>query len=358
MSPTSSGSGSTRGGARERARRRSEASRAPLETSLTIGGASIAPGETRDLTLSLGPVSALPPLEVPVRVVRGLRPGPRLFVLALVHGDELNGLGVLRRLMSRELRLLKGTLLLVPVANPYSFFSHSRYLPDHRDLNRCFPGKNRGSAASRLAALLFREIVAGCDAGIDLHTAPRGRTNAPHVRVSLEVRGARALARQFGAEILLDHPSRPGTLRHAAAGAGIPVLLVEAGDPFRFQPQHIRWMTMGVLNVLRSHGMIEGAPVRAPFRVIIKRTRWLRAEAAGILEMTVKPRQLVRAGTPLGRLFDVFGGERMTIRAPEPGLVLGVTTYPAASVGDALCHLGVAKRSWSLLEKHLGAALG
>src|SRR5262245_55431399 len=198
---------------------------------LDIGGIEVQPGEVRDLFLPVSRDATPLPSRIPVRVIRGASPGPMLFVTAGLHGDELNGVGIVKRLMAaRELRDIHGCLVLVPIANLYGFYEHTRYLPDGRDLNRCFPGASHGSFAARCAAVLFNEIVRKSNAGIDLHTAPRWRANLPHVRANLDDPDTRQLARAFGTEVVLHAPSGETTLRGAAQANGIPVVLLEAGD--------------------------------------------------------------------------------------------------------------------------------
>jgi predicted deacylase len=324
---------------------------------LAIGGTEVCPGEVRDLFLPVSRDATPLPSRIPLRVIPGLSPGPMLFVTAGLHGDELNGVGIVKRLMAApELRDLRGCLLLVPIANLYGFYEHTRYLPDGRDLNRCFPGDPRGSFAARCAAALFNEIVRKSDAGIDLHTAPRWRANLPHVRANLNDPETRALARAFATEVVLHAPSNQSTLRGAAQASGIPVLLLEAGDPFRFQPEPIERGVRGVRSVMRALGMLDDGAARPRYRVILKRTRWLRAEQSGVLEMLIKPGDLLLAGAPIATTCDPFGNERSTQISPYTALVLGVTTHPSVSPGDPLCHVGIVKRSLPLLEKFLGPA--
>jgi predicted deacylase len=246
--------------------------------------------------------------------------------------------------------------VLVPIANLYGFYEHTRYLPDGRDLNRCFPGDSHGSFAARFAAVLFNEVVRKSNAGIDLHTAPRWRANLPHVRANLNDPDTRQLARAFGTEVVLHAPSSEATLRGAAQASGIPVVLLEAGDPFRFQAEPIERGVRGVRSVMHRLGMLRSGAARPRYRVILKRTHWLRAEQSGILDMHVKPGDLLQAGAPIATTSDPFGQERSTQISPYTALVLGVTTYPSVSPGDPLCHVGIVKRSLPLLERFLGPA--
>ncbi|MFO0980742.1 MAG: succinylglutamate desuccinylase/aspartoacylase family protein [Planctomycetota bacterium] len=323
---------------------------------IRVADVTVAPGEVRDVWLPITRDPVPRPAPVALRVVHGAQPGPALFVIAGLHGDELNGVGIVQRLMAQPTHDMRGTLFLVPIANAYGFHERTRYLADGRDLNRCFPGDPHGSFASRLAATLFDQIVRRSSAGIDLHTAPRWRANVPHVRINLAMPGGSLLVRGFGESIVLDDGSREGTLRRAAQHAHVPVLLFEAGDPFRFQADVIDRGWRGVRSVMVALGMIGGRRRRVRYRVILKHTHWIRAEQSGILEMAVAPGDWLRAGTAVATTSDAFGRERSVQISPYTGLVLGVTTHPSVNPGDPLCHIGVVKRAVPLLEKHLGPA--
>ena len=193
---------------------------------ITIGGTVIGPGERRGLSLPVGMLHTHVPVDMPVWVINGRRPGPRLFISAAIHGDELNGIEIIRRIRARPLAGLRGTLLLVPVVNVFGLLHHARYLPDRRDLNRSFPGSERGSLAARLAHQFMTEIVARCTHGVDLHTGAIHRSNLPQVRAQLDDPETRRLALAFGAPVVLDSRLRDGSLREAAAEKGIPTLKI------------------------------------------------------------------------------------------------------------------------------------
>jgi predicted deacylase len=280
-----------------------------------------------------------------VTVVRGRRPGPTLFVVATIHGDELIGVGVLRDLLNdHPLDDLAGTLIAVPVANVPAFLTLDRRLPDRRDLNRGFPGSARGSLTSRLAHVLYREVVLRSDYGIDLHTAGGERRNYPQVRVDLAEPRSAELARAFGCPLVVDGKGPDRSLRRTAVEAGVPTIVYEAGGPKRFERPFIDIGIAGVLNVLRRLGMLPGEPAPPALQLSIRDTRWLRARAGGILDLRVALGQPVRRGQEISVNTNPFGRERSVLRAPSAGLVLGLTQLPLVHPGDAVCHLALLDR--------------
>jgi uncharacterized protein len=318
---------------------------------LAIGGRSIPPGSIVQVFLKVSEYYTATPVNVPVTVVRGARRGPVLFLTAAVHGDELNGVEVVRRVMTTtEAESLRGTLICVPVVNRPGFLGHSRYLPGHQDLNRFFPGDPEGNSAQRLAHVLFREIVGRSDHGIDLHTASDGRTNLPHVRADMRDEKARRMARRFGSEIIVDTPGMARTLRAAATRAGVPTILFEAGETARFQRSMVARGVRGVRNVLAALKMIPGPRREARFQVVIKASEWLRAPRGGIADVVVRPGEIVYAGNLIAAITNPFGREVSTVRAPFTGLVLGINTVPLAHPGDGVCHLARLRRTLATLE--------
>src|SRR6185503_14586909 len=191
-----------------------------------------------------------------VRVMRGAQAGPAIFVVGAIHGDELNGTGIVRELMFSNFKIKRGTLVCVPVANVFGLEHHSRYLPDRRDLNRYFPGKKYGTMADRLAYVLFEQIVRKCDFGIDMHTAGSRRTNFPHVRADMRINGIEKIAFAFGSEIVIDKPGPLNSLRNEACAAGCPTIIFEAGEVLKFEPAIVSLGMKGIVNVLTSLKMI------------------------------------------------------------------------------------------------------
>jgi uncharacterized protein len=309
---------------------------------ITIGGTRIKPGERRGLSLPAGMLHTRIPVEMPVWVINGRRPGPRLFISAAIHGDELNGIEIIRRIRARPLSGLRGTLLLVPVVNVFGLLHHSRYLPDRRDLNRSFPGSDRGSLAARLAHLFMSEIVDRCTHGIDLHTGAVHRSNLPQIRAQLDDEETRQLALAFGAPVVLDSRLRDGSLREAAAEKGIPTLIYEAGEALRFDELSIRMGVAGIVEVMRELGMLRRRPkekARPPKPVVADSSHWVRAPEGGILRSAVRLGQRVSAGELLGRVSDPFGEREIAVSAIHAGIVIGRNSLPLVNEGDALFHV-------------------
>ena len=306
-----------------------------------LGGVSVAPGTRATVDIPVSLLADHTPVHLSAHVVHGRREGPTAFVSAAIHGDELVGVEVARRLIrSSRLKGLRGTLVVVPVVNAFGFLAHSRYLPDRRDLNRSFPGSPGGSLAARLAHLFLTEIVARCELGIDLHTAAVHRSNLAQVRVTSGDEGAIALARAFGAPVMLTSALRPGSLRGEAAARGCTVLLFEGGEALRHDELTTRAALAGCLRVLRHAGLLarDVAPARAS-TAVARRSRWVRAPAGGIVRRLAPLGAVVAEGERVGEVADPFGETPTPIPAPAAGLVIGRSELPAVNEGDALLHV-------------------
>ena len=292
------------------------------------------------------PVALLPThtqLHLPFTVLNGLRPGPRLWVSAAVHGDELNGVEVIRRLLGRlDEPLRRGALIAVPIVNVFGFIQQSRYLPDRRDLNRSFPGSAQGSLAARIAHLFMTEVVAHSQYGVDLHTASGDRSNQPQVRGDLDDPETLRIARAFAAPVMVHSQVRDGSLRGAAMRRGVPVLVYEGGEAMRFNENAVRVGVQGVLGVMRELGLVRRKPKPAnPWRSIrIDESRWVRARRGGLLRLEVKEGQIVGHRARLGAIGDPFGDEEVIVRAPFRGLVIGIAKNPVVHGGDGIVHVG------------------
>ena len=305
-----------------------------------FAGTRVAPGTTAEIRLKVSELYTADPISIPVTVVRGRRRGPTLFVVATIHGDELNGVGIIRGLLNDQpLDDLAGTLIAVPVANVPAFLNLSRRLPDRRDLNRAFPGSTGGSLTSRLAHTLFREVVSRSDFGIDLHTAGGERSNYPQVRVDLSDPRSAELARAFGGPLVVEGKGPDRSLRRVAVAAGVPTIVYEAGSARRLERPFIEVGIAGVLNTLRHLRMLPGEPAPPPLQVTVRKSRWLRARAGGILDLRAELGQPLRRGHEISINANPFGRERSVLRAPYAGVVLGATRLPVVHPGDAICHL-------------------
>lgn len=312
-----------------------------------LGEEEIPAGERRIVDLPISMMSDHTPATLSVKVIHGRRPGPTLFVSAAVHGDEINGVEIIRRLArSPAMKRVRGTVLLIPIVNTFGFIGHSRYLPDRRDLNRSFPGASRGSLAGRLAHLFMSEVVKKSDFGIDLHTAAIHRTNLPQIRIDKRDPRAGELAQVFSPPVILNSPLREGSLRHAAGEAGVPVMVFEAGEGLRFSEVSIRVGVRGVLNVMRHLKMIPEPKTqrRVPAPVMSTRSAWVRAEEGGILAIYGKLGQVVGKGDVLGHVSDPFGEREADVIAGREGLIVGHAVLPVVNQGDALFHIAEVSR--------------
>jgi len=314
---------------------------------LTIGGVEIAAGERRTIELPLARVFSHADLNMVVQVVRGRRPGPTLCVSAGVHGDELNGVEIVRRLLKRRaLARIRGTLIAVPVVNMFGFLQQTRYLPDRRDLNRSFPGSEKGSLAARLADLFMTEVVAHCDHAIDLHTGALHRSNLPQIRACLDDEETMRMARAFGAPVVMDARVRDGSLREATRERGIPMLLYEAGEALRLNEIAIRAGVRGITSVMRELNMLPRSRSRTakPEPAVALDSTWVRAPDSGIFHARVHLGTRVRRGDVLGTLSSPFGDEEARIKSTCGGIVIGMTQIPLLNEGDAAFHIAEVER--------------
>lgn len=311
---------------------------------MVMAGEEINPGENKIIEVPLPDLYMHTSLSMPVHVIRGRRKGPVLFVSAAVHGDEINGVEVIRRLVkSKSLKALKGTLIAIPVVNVYGFLNQSRYLPDRRDLNRCFPGSVEGSLAARLGHQFMTEVVSQCTHGIDLHTAAVHRDNLPQIRADLTNPDVEQMARAFNAPVVVNSSLIEGSLRHAAQQSNVPIIVYEAGEALRFNEMSIRAGVKGVLAVMREIGMLAASRVRRkkqdPF--VARSSVWVRAPQSGIFRMLVPMGASVNKGDLLGMVAAPYGREQSEteVFASSSGIVIGRTNIPLVNEGEALFHI-------------------
>jgi predicted deacylase len=309
---------------------------------LSIGKVEVNSGERRTIDLPVTDLSTHTPITMPIHVVRGRRSGPCLFVCAALHGDEINGVEIIRRLLRLSaLKRLQGTLIAVPIVNVLGFLSQSRYLPDRRDLNRSFPGSPRGSLAGRLARIFLDEIVAKSTHGIDLHTAAIHRDNFPQVRANLDDPESARLAQAFGVPFVINTGFREGSLREAAAGFSVPVIVYEAGEALRFEENCIRAGVKGVVRVMRLLEMLppSSGKSRGIKSLVIRSSKWVRAPHSGLLRSSAALGSAVSEGQLLGVITDPFGENEAEVRASASGVIIGRSNIPLVHEGDALFHI-------------------
>ena len=307
-----------------------------------IGDTAIPAGGRQTVDLPIARLYTHTAMSMPVHVIHGKKDGPTLFVSAAIHGDEINGVEIVRRLLRLKLvNSIRGTLIAIPIVNVYGFINRSRYLPDRRDLNRSFPGNHKGSLASHLAKVFMEEVVSKCSHGIDIHTGSNHRTNLPQIRVTLDSPETERLAQAFGAPVVLDSRLRDNSLRATVAEMGIPMLLYEGGEGLRFNEPAIRVGLKGVLAVMRETGMLPRKTKNSAMReaVIVKSTTWIRAPKSGIIRSVARTGVSVTRGERIGYIVDPFGEQEEIIKSPVDGIIIGNLNLPLVHKGDALFHI-------------------
>lgn len=309
---------------------------------MSLLGEEIPPGSYRQLSWSGTELFQGLPVDTPVLVVHGANAGPILCMVAAVHGDELNGIEIVRRVLhGLQPSRLNGTVIGVPIVNIQGFRRGSRYLPDRRDLNRYFPGTETGSAASRIASSFFNNVVTNCDAMVDLHTGSFERSNLPQLRADLSDLGVATLANGFGATVIVNSQPQPGTLRYAATLAGVPTVTLEAGGPERLEPQEVTHGVKGIETLLHTLRMVITERPWIEREETYYRSTWVRADSGGILFSTVQLGGRVERGDILGRVTDPITNETVGIYAPANGRIIGIAQNQVVMPGFAAYHMGL-----------------
>ena len=314
--------------------------RDPIE----IDGHVIKAGTRQSFNLALPDFYNHGNANMPVHVIHGKRPGPTLLISAALHGDELNGVEIVRRILGHKtINRIAGTLIAMPVVNVFGFIAKSRYLPDRRDLNRSFPGSETGSMASRLAYILMNDIIPHCTHVIDLHTGAVDRENLPQIRAKLtgvESQETKQLARAFGVPVILNAELREGSFRAATTSLGIPMLLYEAGEALRFDEVAIRAGVKGILGVMAALNMRQlKSSKKQNMPLISTSSKWLRANQSGILRSLVASGEKVEEGDILAYINDPLGENSLEVVSPQTGIIIGKTNLPLVFEGEAIFHI-------------------
>ncbi len=310
----------------------------------TYSGGKVAPGESVTFRYRISETYLGDPIRIPVSIVNGAEPGPTLFMTAASHGEELNGIEVVREVaLDWEHSNLHGTVILLPVLNVPAFLAQQRYLPIYdRDLNRSFPGDSEGTSAKRMAHTIFTNFIEPADLGLDFHTSTRGRTNMLHVRGDMAEEPVARLAHAFGSHVIIDSEGSEGTLRREATNVGAPTITVEMGEAHRFQRDLIDRALDGVASVFGEFEMHPDEAVQWPgWRTVITANgkTWIRAESGGLVEMHAEQGDIVEAGETIATISNPFKTERTTVESPWTGLLVGVLENPVVYPGNPLCHL-------------------
>ncbi len=285
------------------------------------------------------------PVYLPVIVARGQNPGKVLGFTAAVHGNELNGIKVIHRLVKEledEIDQLQGTIVAVPVVNAFGALTSERVFNNGTDLNRIMPGKPKGNSSDQYANRFIRQIVTKLDYLVDLHTASFGRINSLYVRVDLDDPDAKKMAMLQHPQIIVHNKGKDGSLRGAAGKLGIPSITVEVGDPQRFQKKLIRESVVGINNILSFLKMLpmeERHPEKAP--VICDKSFWVYTDHGGLLETHPGLTDEVEKGEKIATLYDLFGTRIKHYYAPNSGVVIGKSVNPISQTGARIIHLGI-----------------
>ncbi|ELZ24970.1 succinylglutamate desuccinylase/aspartoacylase [Halosimplex carlsbadense 2-9-1] len=311
----------------------------------TYDGGRVDPGERANVRYTVSETYLGDPVRIPVTIVVGEEPGPTAFLSAAAHGDELNGVEVVREVAHEwDLSDLRGTLICLPVLNVPGFIAQERYLPVYdRDLNRSFPGKAGSTSAKRMARRIFDNFVEPCDVGLDLHTSTRGRTNMLHARADMADPSVARVAKAFASNVIIDGQGPDGTLRREASERGTATITIEMGEAHRFQREFIDRALVGVESVLAEFGLLPTERVRWPgWRTIVEGSSdktWLRADAGGLVDMHAARGGVVREGETICTIANPFKTERAHVEAPFTGLLVGILENPVVYPGNPLCHL-------------------
>ncbi len=309
-----------------------------------IQGQTIQPGEHAQVVLNIYKLPTHTLIEIPVFVFNGKEPGPTVLFLAGMHGDEINGIEIVRKLIMRDdvKKLKRGCVVAIPVINIISFLLGNRDLPDGRDLNRCFPGSKNGSLGSRIAHDLMQTIIPQIDFGIDFHTGGSKISNYPQIRCVFDNKKNLELGKIFSPLLVLNSPFRENTLRQAAANLDKPILVFEGGESNRFDYESVKEGLHGCLRILHHYKMIK-AEVKSTPTVFLKKSSWVRAKSSGLFHTTKKSGTHVKKGDVLGMICDPYGEVEHELHAPADGFIVGVNNQPIVNQGDALIHIGVEK---------------
>ena len=328
-------------------------------TSFRLGELDVAPGRSATGELPIARLVTGTKISLPVQVYHGRSEGRTVWLSAAVHGDEINGVEIIRRVTrSLDARKMSGTVITVPIVNVHGFLNGDRYLPDRRDLNRSFPGSPTGSLAARIANLFMTEIVSRCDVGIDLHTGSDHRTNLPQIRADLDDPETRKLAEAFGPPLMLHAKIRDGSLRGAATDRGATVLLYEGGEALRFDGEALSVGVAGIRRVLAELDMVDADDHGPhPLPVESRRSSWVRARRSGIALIDCELGEVVRRGQLLGVIHDSVGARLSQVNAMNSGVVIGRVQQPLVNQGDALIHIAeVSADDLPLLGQYISTA--
>lgn len=311
-----------------------------MPETIKINGVSIDRGEKVLTRLVISKLPSGTVIDIPVYVFRSVHDGPVLLLMAGMHGDEVNGTEIIRRMITKKMLYpLKGTIIAVPVLNIYGFLNFSRDVPDGKDVNRSFPGNKEGSLASRVAHRFMKEVMPYVDYGVDFHTGGSSRGNYPQIRCVLSEPKNQELADAFAAPFTLNASYRQGSLRKEAAKLGKHILVYETGESLRFDERGIKLGIEGTCRLMHHLGMAASAPAASEPTTVCMKDIWLRAKNAGLFRSQVKEGDYVKKSQVVGTITDPYGEMEVRLNAPAAGYVVGLNNMPVVNQGDALLHI-------------------
>jgi len=310
---------------------------------MIINQTVVPPGKTLNIEVNIARLPSRTPIDILVTAARAVKPGPTLLLLGGLHGDEINGVEIIRRIIEAENHVPEqGTVLCIPILNIYGFLHFSRYVPDGKDVNRSFPGNKSGSLAARLAHYIMTDIIPKIDYGIDFHTGGADRNNYPQVRCMLDDPGNQELARAFNAPFTLHSKYRPKSLRQSAAKLGKRIIVYEGGESSRFSEPAIEHGIHGTLRLMNHLGMSSAEVPRPSYENHeFMHSSWVRARSSGIFQNLVSCGDRVMKNQVVGYITDPFGEYRVRLRATASGFIISINNNPILHQGDAVMHIGI-----------------
>ena len=313
---------------------------------MKINGIEIKPGEQKSIEVNIARLPSHTSIDIVINVARSKKDGPVLLLMGGLHGDEINGVEIIRRIIDRQHNIPDiGTVICIPILNIYGFIHFSRFVPDGKDVNRSFPGNKNGSLASRIAYYLMKSIIPQISYGVDFHTGGDDKSNFPQIRCVLRDEVNQQLASAFHAPFTIDSPYRPKSLRQSAAKLGKNIIVYEGGESSRFDEFAIEEGISGTLRLMHFLGMKSEAPVPKLKNQIVTSSSWVRAKSSGVFVSKVKYGDHVSRSGLVGTISDPFGEFKQDLKAPIPGYVIGLNHQPLVHQGDALLHIGVVKNN-------------